>query len=66
MEKNVLQSIAGIGIYPAISFLIFFLFFLGLLVYVVRANHQHLNDMSQLPLLSDEELQTQLNHDVLC
>ena len=66
MEKNVLQSIAGIGIYPAISFLIFFLFFLGLLLYVVRANRQHLNDMSQLPLLSDEDLPTPLTPDALC
>jgi len=66
MEKNVLQSIAGIGIYPAISFLIFFLFFLGLLVYVVRANRQHLAAMSELPLLADEDPQTQSSHNVLC
>ena len=36
MYKNVLQAIAGIEIYPMISFAIFFLFFLGLLVYVAR------------------------------
>ncbi|MBD2767920.1 hypothetical protein IC235_08435 [Hymenobacter sp. BT664] len=67
MYKQVLQSITGIEIYPLISFGIFFLFFLGLLGYVVVANRQHLHTMSQLPLASDEEtLQHQLNHDVLC
>ena len=67
MYKQVLQSIAGIEIYPLISFGIFFLFFLGLLVYVVVANRQHLHTMSQLPLVSDEEtIQPHLNHDVLC
>ena len=53
MDKNVLQSIAGVQIYPLISFAIFFLFFLGLLVYVVVANRQHLHSMSELPLLDD-------------
>lgn len=68
MDKKVLQSIAGVEIYPIISFAIFFLFFLGLLVYVVRANRQHLHAMSQLPLLaeSDEALKAHLEHDVLC
>ncbi|MDB5236466.1 MAG: hypothetical protein JWR44_3459 [Hymenobacter sp.] len=68
MDKNVLQSIAGIEIYPLISFAIFFLFFLGLLLYVVVANRQHLHDMSQLPLLNDDEdaLKSHFNHDVLC
>lgn len=67
MYKNVLQSIAGIEIYPLISFGIFFLFFLGLLVWVVAANRQHLHTMSQMPLLGDDE--TPATHpapDALC
>jgi len=67
MYKNVLQSIAGIEIYPLISFVIFFLFFLALLVYVVVINRQHVQNMSELPLLSDEAtLKATLEHDVLC
>lgn len=53
MHKEVLRSIAGIEIYPLISFVIFFLFFLGLLVYVLVANRQHLHAMSELPLRAD-------------
>ncbi|MCB2376256.1 hypothetical protein LGH70_01595 [Hymenobacter sp. BT635] len=69
MHKNVLQSIAGIEIYPLISLAIFFLFFLGLLTYVVLANRQHISAMSQLPLAndpSDDTLPYHLNHDVIC
>ncbi|SNC59970.1 hypothetical protein SAMN06265337_0163 [Hymenobacter gelipurpurascens] len=69
MDKKVLQSIAGVEIYPLISFAIFFLFFLGLLVYVVVANRQHLHTMSQLPLLSDDDDTAQatlLDSDVIC
>lgn len=67
MDKNVLQSIAGVEIYPIISLAIFGLFFLGLLVYVLAANRQHINAMSQLPLLDDEAtIQTTLNRDILC
>lgn len=67
MYKNVLESINGVAIYPVISFAIFFLFFLGLLLYVVRANRQHLQAMSEMPLLTDDEpLKSTLNPDVLC
>jgi hypothetical protein len=67
MEKNVLQSIDGVAVYPVISFVIFFLFFLGLAGYVLLSNRQHINTMSHLPLLDDAEtIKTNLNHDILC
>ncbi|UOQ96481.1 cbb3-type cytochrome c oxidase subunit 3 [Hymenobacter sp. 5317J-9] len=67
MDKNVLQSIAGVEIYPIISLVIFGLFFLGLLVYVLLSNRRHIDAMSQLPLLDDEAtFKSNLNHDVIC
>lgn len=67
MDKNVLQSIAGVEIYPIISLAIFGLFFLGLLVFVLLANRQHIQTMSQLPLLDDDATsKATLNHDILC
>ena len=54
MEKNVLQSITGIAIYPLISFAIFFLFFVALLVYVLVVNRQHIHAMSLLPLQEEQ------------
>lgn len=58
MEKNVLQSITGITIYPLISFAIFFLFFIALMVYVLVVNRQHISAMSLLPLLDGNEEST--------
>ena len=67
MDKNVLQSIAGIEIYPLISLGIFGLFFLGLLVYVLFSNREHQHTMSQLPLRNDETtLKNHLESDMIC
>ncbi|PRY12026.1 hypothetical protein CLV24_109151 [Pontibacter ummariensis] len=55
MYKNVLQAIDGIEIYPLISFGIFFLFFLGLLVYVFLLDKKHVEVMSQVPCGKEEE-----------
>jgi hypothetical protein len=54
MYKNVLESIAGIEIYPIISFLIFFVFFILLLLYVIFSDKNHIIAMSKLPLKNDE------------
>ncbi|WP_347158765.1 hypothetical protein [Pontibacter chitinilyticus] len=56
MYKNVLENIAGIDIYPLISLTIFFLFFVGLLLYVTLLDKKHLDVMSQVPCGGDEEL----------
>ena len=45
-----LESIAGIGIYPLISLLIFFLFFTFLILYVLKADKQHISELKNMPL----------------
>lgn len=55
MYKNVLQSIAGIEIYPIISFLIFFAFFILLTIYVIFSDKNHVAAMSELPLKNDQD-----------
>lgn len=50
MYNNVLQSIENIAIWPVISFVIFFLFFLCLLWYVFTADREFIHKMGQLPL----------------
>ncbi len=47
---NYLESITGIGIYPMISFLIFFLFFLAVSVYLLKAGRRHFDGVAQIPL----------------
>ena len=50
MYKNILQSIDNIAIWPVISFVIFFLFFLCLLWWVFTAKKTHIDTMKQMPL----------------
>ena len=48
--KHFIQDIAGIEIYPMVSMLIFFLFFLGLTIYVITMRKQHASYMAARPL----------------
>ena len=53
MYKNVLQSIENIEIWPVISFVIFFIFFLCLLLWVFTTDKKFIERMKGLPF--DEE-----------
>lgn len=55
MYKSVLQSIDGIEIFPVISFVIFFAFFIGLLLFVIFSDKKHIAAMSEMPLLQDTD-----------
>jgi cbb3-type cytochrome oxidase subunit 3 len=52
--KHNLDTIAGIDIFPVISFLIFFIFFIGLFVWVAKMNKSELSSLSALPLNDGE------------
>lgn len=52
MYKNVLQSIDNIAIWPVISFVIFFLFFICLLWWVFTADRKLMKKMSEMPMES--------------
>lgn len=50
MFKHYFEQIEGIATMPLISLVIFFTFFVGLTVWVIRANKQYLGEMEALPL----------------
>ncbi len=50
MFKNYLKSIEGIADYPVISLVAFFIFFLAIMVWWLRADKKLLNEMSEMPL----------------
>lgn len=50
MYKNVLQSIDNVAIWPVISFVIFFIFFLCLLWWVFTTDKKLLKEIETLPL----------------
>ena len=45
-----MSTIDGIEIFPLISFLIFFVFFIGLTIYTFSLKKKHVADMSNMPL----------------
>ena len=48
--KGHLTSIDGIEIFPLISFVIFFAFFIGLLYYVIKVDKDKITELKNLPL----------------
>ncbi|WP_422107938.1 CcoQ/FixQ family Cbb3-type cytochrome c oxidase assembly chaperone [Winogradskyella sp.] len=48
--KNHMESISGIEIYPIISLLIFFIFFVALFYWVITAKKEYITTVSNLPL----------------
>ena len=47
---NYLTSIADISIFPLISLSIFFVFFTGLIIYVVKQKNNTILEMKNIPL----------------
>lgn len=52
--KHHMETIVGIEIYPVISFVIFFVFFIALTVYVLKVDKKLFNDISNIPLDSND------------
>lgn len=50
MHKEVLRAIEGIGLYPVISLIVFFLFFTSVFLWVVRIRKAHARAMAAMPL----------------
>jgi cytochrome c oxidase cbb3-type subunit 3 len=55
MFRQYLEQIAGVGIYPMFSLLVFFVFFVTLILYVTKADKKEMEIHSQLPLQSNED-----------
>lgn len=47
---NYLETIAGVSIYPLISLLVFFIFFVALTAYVIKAPKRYIDEASHIPL----------------
>ena len=55
MYKEALRSIEGIQIYPLISLAIFGLFFISLIIWVIRVDKEYIAKMSNLPILDKQD-----------
>ncbi|HZY81690.1 MAG TPA: CcoQ/FixQ family Cbb3-type cytochrome c oxidase assembly chaperone [Cyclobacteriaceae bacterium] len=50
MYKNILQTIDNVAVWPVVSFVIFFTFFIMLVWWALAADKKFINKMKQLPL----------------
>lgn len=48
--KHNLETIAGVAIYPIVSLLIFFAFFIGLGIWVFSYKKEKIEELSNIPL----------------
>lgn len=57
--KGNLENIDNVQIYPMISLLIFFIFFVVLFYWVITAKKEHINEVSNIPLDIDTNNQNE-------
>ena len=50
MIRNYLQSIEGVEIYPLISLVVFLLFFVIMIIWMLKADKNYIKEMEELPL----------------
>ncbi|MCL6218842.1 CcoQ/FixQ family Cbb3-type cytochrome c oxidase assembly chaperone [Zunongwangia pacifica] len=53
--KGNLENIDGVAVYPMISLLIFFIFFVALFGWVITAKKEHIKQVSNIPLEDDNQ-----------
>jgi cbb3-type cytochrome oxidase subunit 3 len=54
--KHNMETISGVAIYPILSLLIFFLFFVGLGLWVFSYKKEKIDELSQIPLNDNPSL----------
>ncbi len=55
IATHFLEDVAGIGIFPLISFILFFLFFLSVTYYVIRLDKKYVEEVASYPYSDDNE-----------
>ena len=56
MYKDVLRAVEGVDIFPVISLILFFSFFVGLIYYVMKTDKEIWDKAAALPLEAENEV----------
>jgi cbb3-type cytochrome oxidase subunit 3 len=56
MYRDILQNTENLAIWPVISFVIFFLFFLILVWWAFTADRKYIQEMSSMPLDDNKDI----------
>ncbi len=57
MEQNIFDNSNGLAIYQVISFIIFFMVFLGVAVWIFIMDKNYVKKMSEIPLDNNNEVE---------
>lgn len=63
--KHNMETISGIEIFPIISLIIFFTFFMGLFVWVATYKKETIEELSNMPFMDNEEQNVDSNSEKL-
>lgn len=58
IAKNILDGVAGVEWFPIIAMLIFLIFFIGMIIWVVRLKSDDVKSNSHLPFNDEEDEST--------
>ncbi len=61
---NTLEQISGVEIYPIISLLIFFTFFVLVTYLVIKTDKKEIEEISNMPLDGNNDLQNENNNQI--
>ena len=61
MFKQIFESMSDIGIFGLISMILFFLIFIGVIIWTIRADKKYLKKMENMPLDSSK-INGDINH----
>ena len=56
MYKEVLRSMEGVELFPSISLLLFFGFFIALVIYLIKTGKESWKEAALLPLENEDSL----------
>lgn len=54
--KHNMETIAGVAVYPILSLLLFFAFFVGLGIWVFSYKKEKIDELSQIPLNDNQTI----------
>ncbi len=55
MYKDILQSINGVELYAIAAMIIFIIFFVVMIIWLIKVDKNYIKEMSELPLKEDNE-----------
>jgi cell division septal protein FtsQ len=58
MFSDNLETIEGVSIFPIIGLILFFLIFIVVIIWVVKADKSYIKKMENIPLENDNEVST--------